>query len=93
MLTAMRSGNLFNSHFLYYCRSSVWRGAHEPVGGFLASRPDINLDSERFAARARLRSAQQQLSTQAQLGESEQIQRYKAFGSEPHRHWRSQSKG
>jgi hypothetical protein len=42
---------------MYYRRSSVLRGAHEPVGGFLAGRPDINLESERFAARARLRSA------------------------------------
>jgi hypothetical protein len=48
---------LFQSYFLDNRRSPVRRGADKPVGGFLASRLDIDLNSERFAACAGLRSA------------------------------------
>ncbi len=52
-----RLAALFHSDFLDNRRSPVGRGADKPVGSFLASRLDIDLDSERLAACAGLRSA------------------------------------
>ena len=54
---AAKLAALFQSYFLDNRRSPVRRGADKPVGGFLASRLDIDLNSERFAACAGLRSA------------------------------------
>ena len=89
---AAKLAALFQSYFLDNRRSPVRRGADKPVGGFLASRLDIDLNSERFAACAGLRSACDNDQSRHSREVASRFRRYKAFGSSPHRQRRNQSK-